>query len=287
MTNSSETEIIIADSGATKTDWCHIKGKNVLQRFTSKGISPVYQSKEEIAKEISDKVYPILKDAHPTAIYFYGSGCTEDRISIVRDAILTSFPCYKIEVHSDLIAATHSLCGNKPGIACILGTGSNSCQWDGQSIVKQISPLGFILGDEGSGADLGKRLVGDALKNQLDKGLKEMLLAEYELTPSIIINKVYRDAFPNRFLASLTPFLSKHINNPTIQRIITDSFKTFFIRNLMQYDIREKNVNFVGSIAWHFAAQLKEVALGLNIHIGSIVQSPMQGLIHYHLSNNG
>jgi N-acetylglucosamine kinase-like BadF-type ATPase len=181
-----------------------------------------------------------------------------------------------------LIAATHSLCGRNTGIACILGTGSNSCQWNGEEIVKQISPLGFILGDEGSGAVLGKNLVSDALKNQLTKGLKEMLLEEYGLTPAIIIEKVYRQPFPNRFLASLCPFLLTHIGDPTIRLIVTRSFSAFFERNVMQYDYQKNKVNFVGSIAWHYSDLLKEVAQQKGVVTGKITQSPIPGLIRYH-----
>ena len=165
-------KILIADSGATKTDWCLLQQGEIIHRFNTKGISPVFQSQEEIAKEIKTHVYPQLKAKMPEAIFFYGSGCIPEKIESVKNAIQSSFPIDKVEVHSDLVAAAHALCGNKPGIACILGTGSNSCEWNGKEITKQISPLGFILGDEGSGASMGKLLVGDVLKNQLTEGLK-------------------------------------------------------------------------------------------------------------------
>jgi N-acetylglucosamine kinase-like BadF-type ATPase len=275
-------EILIADSGATKTDWCLAKNGEVTGRFSSKGISPVFQTGEEIAGEIKQHAYPVFKDANIGAVYFYGTGCIPEKTALVRDAIRESFPADAIHVYSDLIAAAHSLCGHKPGIACILGTGSNSCQWDGSSVIKQISPLGFILGDEGSGAVLGKHLVSDALKNQLPQGMKEALLDEYNLTPALIIEKVYRQPFPNRFLASLSPFLLKHLCEPGIRRIITRSFSDFFERNVMQYDYKKNKVNFVGSIAWYFSSPLKEVATEKGIEIGTIAQSPMPGLIDYY-----
>lgn len=275
-------EILIADSGATKSDWCLTRNGEIIHRFSGKGISPVYQTQEEIAEEIRLHVYPLLKEANIEAIYFYGAGCIPEKTGLVRDAIRQSFPVDTVYVYSDLIAATHSLCGRKSGIACILGTGSNSCEWDGTSIVNQISPLGFILGDEGSGAVLGKNLIGDALKNQLTEGLKETLLDEYDLTPALVIDKVYRQPFPNRFLASLCPFLLNHIEDPTIRRIITRSFSAFFERNVMQYDYQKNKVNFVGSIAWYFSDPLKEVAAEKGIEIGAISQSPMPGLIEYH-----
>ncbi|WP_352423634.1 ATPase [Proteiniphilum sp.] len=275
-------EILIADSGATKTDWCLTKNGEIIQRFSTKGISPVFQTGEEIAQEIRSNVYPALKDVGIKAVYFYGAGCIPEKIELVRNAILQSFPVDTIHVYSDLVAAAHSLCGHSAGIACILGTGSNSCQWNGDEIVKQISPLGFILGDEGSGAALGKNLVGDALKNQLTDGLKEALLDEYDLTPAIIIDKVYRQPFPNRFLASLSPFLLKHIGDQSIRQIVIRSFSAFFERNVMQYDYQKNIINFVGSIAWYFSAPLKEAAAEKRIEVGIIAQSPMPGLVEYH-----
>lgn len=274
--------ILIADSGATKTDWCLAASGEVIHRFTGNGISPVFQTQEEITREISLNVHPILKNKDIQAIYFYGAGVIPEKITLVREAIRQSFQIDTVHVYSDLIAAAHSLCGHGTGIACILGTGSNSCQWDSAAIVKQVSPLGFILGDEGSGAVLGKHLLGDALKNQLTDGLKEELLDEYDLTPALIIDKVYRQPFPNRFLASLSPFLLKHIDDRSIRRIVTDSFSGFFERNIMQYDYQKNKVNFVGSIAWYFSGLLKEVATQKGIEIGTITQSPMPGLIEFH-----
>jgi len=274
--------ILIADSGATKTDWCLTREGEILQRFSGKGISPVYQTEEKIAEEIKQHVFPNLGNVPLTAIHFYGTGCIPEKIPLVRNAIYQSFPINAIYIYSDLIAAAHSLCGHEPGIACILGTGSNSCEWDGEKILKQISPLGFILGDEGSGASLGKQLVSDALKNQLSDGLKEELLDEYGLTPSLIIDRVYRQPFPSRFLASLSPFLLKHINDQRIRRIVTESFSDFLERNVMQYDYQKNKVNFVGSIAWNYADLLKEITIGKGIEIGKITQSPMPGLIKYY-----
>ncbi len=273
---------LIADSGATKTDWCLIKGNEILKHYSGKGISPVFQTEDQISNEIHNNVFPEFKEWNISKIHFYGSGCIAENIPIVKSAIFKIFPIETIEVYSDLIAAAHSLCGHKPGIACILGTGSNSCEWDGNTIINQIPPLGFILGDEGSGAYIGKKLIGDALKNQLTPGLKELLLDEYELTPSIIIDKVYRQPFPSRFLASLSPFISKHLDDESIRQIVINSFNDFFKRNIMQYNFSEKSVNFVGSIAWYYSDILKETAQLNGIITGKILKSPMIGLIEYY-----
>jgi len=277
-------EILIADSGATKTDWCVAKNGEILFRFTGKGISPVYQSEDEITEEIQKNLYPLLKNRPIDAVYFYGSGCIPEKTAVVRNAIYQSLPVETIEVYSDLVGAAHALCGHEAGIACILGTGSNSCEWYGKTIVKQIPPLGFILGDEGSGAVLGKLLVSDALKNRLSPGLKEKLLEQYGLSQAIIIDRVYKQPFPSRFLASLSPFILENIEDSTIRRIVNTNFSDFFERNVMQYHYRENKVNFVGSIAFHYADYLKETAEWKGIRIGTIYASPMEGLVRYYAS---
>lgn len=274
---------LIADSGATKTDWCLLSETGeITQRFQSKGISPVFQTQEEIAEEIKLHVRPMLEKTSISAIYFYGTGCIPEKIQSVKTAVRESFQVKEIQVYSDLMAACHILLGKDSGIACILGTGSNSCEWDGRKIVKQVSPLGFILGDEGSGAWLGKRLVGDALKNQLTDGLKEKLFAQFALTQAIIIDKVYRQPFPSRFLASLTPFVFQHIGDESIRQIVEDGFTDFLERNVMQYQYRELPVSFVGSVAFYFDEILREMAAKKQVKIGKIEKSPMPGLVTYY-----
>jgi N-acetylglucosamine kinase-like BadF-type ATPase len=273
---------LLADSGATKTSWSLCLDGQIIQQFDSKGISPIYQTQEEIEEYIYETVFPEFKDKTIDAVYFYGSGCIPEKVPMVTSAIYKTFPLETIHVYSDLIAAVHALCGYQSGIACILGTGSNSCEWDGEKIVKQISPLGFILGDEGSGADLGKRLVNNALKEMLPKDLKEAFLEEYQLTPSIIIDKVYRHPFPSRFLASLSPFLLKNIENPVVRNIVMTSFSDFFEKNVMHYNYQNNKVNFVGSIAYYYADILKQAAVDKGIEIGIIYKSPMDGLIEFY-----
>lgn len=282
--HSKERTLLIADSGATKADWYLVSGETIIRSFSGKGITPVFQSSEEMAREIKENVFPHFKDTSIQAIYFYGSGCIPEKVPAVREAIQSSFPVEVIEVNSDLVATAHALCGRQPGIACILGTGSNSCEWDGTQIVKQIPSLGFILGDEGSGASLGKQLVNEALKERLTPGLKEAFLEEYQLTQALIIEKVYREPFPSRFLASLSPFLLKHIGDPSIHRIVHQGFSDFFERNVMRYDYQNNRVNFVGSIGWYYQTILKEVATEKGIQIGKIIRSPMEGLIEYYKS---
>lgn len=274
--------ILIADSGSTKTDWCMVENGETILRFKTKGINPFFQTEGEIQKEIETGLLPGLNGIQPAAIYFYGAGCAfPEKNEMIRRAINRYLPA-SVEVGSDLLAAARALCGNRPGIACILGTGSNSCQYDGKEIVKSISPLGFILGDEGSGAVLGKLLIGDVLKDQLPAALKDQFLAEYALTPALIMDRVYRQPFPNRFLAGFSPFISAHLDEPAIWELATRSFMAFFTRNVMQYDYLELPVHFVGSVAWHYQIMLKDIAFNLGIRPGTIIQSPMDGLIAYH-----
>lgn len=270
--------MVIADSGSTKTTWAFIEDGKLMHTSSGIGINPFFQTEKEIREEGRN----VLNGLPVDNLYFYGAGCTPEKSVVVKEALQSILPQTKIEVESDLLGAARSLCGREPGIACIMGTGSNSCFFDGDKIAARVPALGFILGDEGSGAYLGKRLLGDLLKNQLPASLKEELFATYQLTEADIIDKVYRQPFPNRFLASLSPFLAKHKDNSDVRLLIADSFRSFLERNVMQYDYRNLPAHFVGSVAYFYSDILKDVAGHLGIQTGTIVQSPIEGLIHYH-----
>ena len=274
--------ILIADSGSTSTNWVLVEhGKSVQSLFTP-GINPFYQTPEEIAGEIATLTLNV-KPSSVKAIYFYGAGCVADKIEMVKHAIAQSFTQSQIYVESDLVAAARGLLQHEAGIACILGTGSNSCFYDGKNIVSNVSPLGFILGDEGSGAVLGKKFIADCLKNQLPEELKNKFLTTFGLTANDIINHVYRKPFPNRYLAQFTPFLAENMAEPAIYNLIFDSFTDFFVRNVMQYpNFEEYPVSFVGSIAYYFKDILEVVAFELGITLGEIKQSPLEGLVAFH-----
>ena len=277
--------ILIADSGSTKTDWCVVENGQPIQQISTKGINPFFQSEEEISNEIATSLLPQLKTNALDAVYFYGAGCGfPDKIAMVHRAITKHLQIKReVEVNTDMLAVAHGLCQHEAGIACIMGTGSNSCYYDGKQIVSNVSPLGFILGDEGSGAVLGKLLVGDILKNQMTPELKEKFLKQYGLTPADIIDHVYRKPFPNRFLASLSPFLAQNIDEPCIHALVLGSFKSFLKRNVMQYEnFRNSKVHFIGSVAFYYKTILAEAAQEMNIQLGTIIKSPMEGLIKYH-----
>ena len=277
--------ILIADSGSTKTDWCVVENGQPIQQISTKGINPFFQSEEEISNEIATSLLPQLKTNALDAVYFYGAGCGfPDKIAMVHRAITKHLQIKReVEVNTDMLAVAHGLCQHEAGIACIMGTGSNSCYYDGKQIVSNVSPLGFILGDEGSGAVLGKLLVGDILKNQMTPELKEKFLKQFSLTPADIIDRVYRKPFPNRFLASLSPFLAQNIDEPCIHALVLGSFKSFLKRNVKQYEnFRNSKVHFIGSVAFYYKTILAEAAQEMNIQLGTIIKSPMEGLIKYH-----
>ena len=275
--------MLIADSGSTKTDWCVILDNTPTKRIGTKGINPFFQSEEEIQQELTHSLLPQLPEGTIDSVYFYGAGCTPEKAHTLRRAIADSLPIVgNIKAYSEMLAAARGLCGREAGITCILGTGSNSCFYDGKEIVNHISPLGFILGDEGSGAVLGKLLVGDILKNQLSPAIKEAFLKQFDLTVPEIIDRVYRQPFPNRFLASLSPFIAQHLEEPGIRQLVLGSFIAFLRRNVMQYDYTQYPAHFIGSVAHCYKEILQEAAQETGIRIGKILQSPMEGLIQYH-----
>ena len=277
--------ILIADCGSTKTDWCLLNGKEKEAQVFTQGMNALMLSEDEMANIIAKELMPHISAEDVTEVYYYGAGCiSADICGSVERAIRRNMPeATTVEVNTDLLAAARAVCGKKPGIACIMGTGSNSCYYDGEKIVDNVSPLGYILGDEGSGAVLGKRLVGDVLKRQLPADLAKKFLDTYQLTPQLIIENVYRKPGANRFLASLSPFLLQNIEEPSIHRLVLNEFKAFFVRNVENYaNYKEIPVNCIGSVAMHYRSVLEEAASALFINIGTVIKSPMEGLVKFH-----
>ena len=277
--------ILIADCGSTKIDWCIVNNGKVEKQVFTMGMNAIMLTEEEMRSRIADELMPEISGYSIEAVHFYGAGCISPEVCAnVARAISANIPGAKsVNVHTDLLAAARALCGHSEGIACILGTGSNSCYYDGSEIRDNVSPLGYILGDEGSGAVLGKLLVGDVLKNQLPKDLCDKFLAEYDLDRLTIIRRVYKEPQGNLFLASVTPFLLANIERPEIHSLVLNSFKAFFVRNIQQYPgYRSLSVNFIGSIAYYYRDVLAEAAEACGCRIGTIIKSPMQGLIQYH-----
>ena len=276
--------ILIADSGSTKTDWIVTTAENSILEVETMGINPVRDSRDAIFDNIKNQLFPQLPPKHQICqIHFYGAGCIDPYKKNVEEILADVFgSTTKITVESDLLGAARALCGNQAGIACILGTGSNSCLYDGKKIVSNTSPLGYILGDEGSGAFLGKTLVGNILKKIFSQKIQDRFFEKYNLTPSIIINKVYRESMPNRFLASLVPFLAEHREEPEIHDMLVWAFRQFFARNVKAYGHPEMEINCVGSIAFHFENEIKDAAAKEGLKMGKILQKPARDIADFH-----
>ena len=275
--------ILIADSGSTKTDWVLHDGEAIVLRINTQGLNPTQQSAEDIYKVISEELDGKIAHDAPKTIYFYGAGCAyETADNRMKKALEQYFDTRDIYIHSDLLAAARALCGHEEGIACILGTGANSCLFDGEKITENTPSLGYILGDEGSGAHLGRQLVSDCIKKQLSSDLRQKFLERYNLDVATILERVYHTPLPNRWLASLTPFLCEHKENPEIQSLLKHCFTQFFQRNTMVYRRSWLPIHVIGGVGVHFATEIKETAESLGLSVGNIMESPMAGLIEYH-----
>ena len=273
--------ILIADSGSTKTDWALVHHHEAQTRIQTLGLNPFQMSGEQIAAEISTALLPQLPNSSVEAVYFYGAGCTPEKQPVVEQAlrsVLTiSGTC---TVASDMLGAAIAVCGHQAGIACILGTGSNSCAYDGKSIVKNVSPLGFILGDEGSGASMGKYLLGNILKHQWPEHIISRFNEKYGLSAAEIIDRIYRQPRPNAFLASSMPFVEENLDEPVVYQFVKDNFRAFLSRNVKQYDGWDRlPIGFNGSIAQIYRRPLEEVLCEEGMHLGRIVKAPMDGLV--------
>ena len=284
--------ILIADSGSTKVHWCLITASGQCSDVITDGINPLFQTtiamQNSISNQLLPKIAPLLWAGTLTHVFFYGAGCTPEKKVFVQKALETVFKKAEVHVASDMLGAARGLLGHHAGVACILGTGSGSCYYDGENIEWGVPSLGYILGDEGSAAVLGKRLVGDLLKNQLGEDLREAFFKEYDTNMADIIEKVYRQPFPNRFLAKLSKFCADHIEDQRIHDLVYDHFVQFIRRNLVQYfkhsefSLQHSAVGFVGSIAYYYKPILEEAMRAEGLPLGTILQDPVEGLKEYH-----
>ncbi len=275
--------LLIADSGSTKTDWLFIGNDGTQTELHTSGINPTRDARDIIYNVLYHELLPFLpQPAKPQSVHFYGAGCIEPFSQAVREAIEELFPGCAVEVESDLLGAARALCGNEPGIACILGTGSNSCLYDGKNIAMHTPPLGFILGDEGSGSFLGKALLNGLFKGTLPASLKEEFCKRFSLTLPDIIERTYRQPAANAFLASLVPFIAEHRAEPAVHAMLTDAFCLFLERNIAGYGHKEMPVNCVGGIAYQFKEELTEAAAKKCMKIGKILRRPATSIAQFH-----
>lgn len=274
---------LIAYSSSSDTTWSVTEHAKLIMQIITPGINPFYQSTGEIQEQMLSTLIPQIENQPVKEIFFYGAGCSfAEKKATVEDALKYYFPKAKIQIESDLLGAARGLFQHEQGIACILGTGSNSCHYDGTKIISNISPLGFILGDEGSGAVLGKQLIADCMKKQLPEWICEKLHDEFDLLMEEVMDKVYTNSFPSKFLASFTPFIAEHIEEPAIFNLVYDSFDAFFTRNVMHYNLSDLRVGFVGQVAFMFKDTLEIAASERGILINQILESPVAGLIQFH-----
>lgn len=271
---------MVVDSGSTKASWAVSDAKGTIQVLAeTEGINPVHQSDEQIVATM--KSVPFSTND----IYYYGSGVTVDQQDRMHRLLSQAFPtATHIEAHSDMLGAARALCQHSAGMACILGTGSNSCLYDGESITANTPPLGYILGDEGSGAVLGRLLIGALYKHQLPHSLRLAFEQEMQLTLPEIIERVYRQPLPNRFLASLCPFMAAHMAQvPQLETLVYQAFQRFVQRNLDPYNRKDLPVGAVGSIAWHFREPFTRALQSQGYQVGQVMAKPIEGMAKYHL----
>ena len=274
---------LIADSGATKCEWCLLldgKTKTII----TQGISPYFLNEEQIINLLQLELLPKLKNIQPDEIYFYGTGLSNlANAKTIKLTLKKLFKVAKIEVNTDLLSAARALCGNKKGVACILGTGSNSCYYNGKKIIKNSPGLGYVLGDEGSGTYLGRKVVQYYLYKTFDEDLMARFDAKFTTNTVEILESVYKKPLANRYLASFAIFLAENRGHYMIENIIEDGLNDFFYQHLLKYkEIWEYPINFIGSVAFGFSDILQELCAAYEFKVGKILQKPMEGLIAYH-----
>lgn len=275
---------LVADSGSTKTDWRLIKSDGSVEQAKTAGFNPYYQTTEEILAELQVHLVPKLQVAEVDEVHFYGAGCSNaDKVKIVEDAFKQVFSSAAIHIEHDMLAAARALCGHEPGIACILGTGSNSCLYDGEKIIGQLPNLGFWLGDEGSGGYLGKRLIQDFIHKEMPQDLWLKFEKRYKVDRDILLDNLYKKPFPNRYAASFSKFLFDNRSNPYAYNLVYEAFDAFFQKSVVKYEnYQSYKVHFTGSVAFYYNDILRRLASDRGVVVKNILETPIAGLTLYH-----
>ncbi len=274
---------LVADSGSTKAEWCLMSGKE-RKTYLTQGMSPYFLTSVQMEELVRTELLPQLDGVVPDEVFYYGTGCAaEQNVKLVHKSLHAIWPDAKIEVNHDLMAAARALCGHEPGIASILGTGSNSCYYDGNNIVKNNPGLGYVLGDEGSGAFLGKKILQYYLYQTFDDEMRFRFDQKFGVDKDAILENVYRKPMPNRYLASFTPFLAENRGHYMIENILEDGLNDFFFNHLYKYsESWTVPLHFTGSVAWHFRDIIEELCQLYELQLGRILKNPMDGLAVYH-----
>lgn len=273
---------LIADSGATKTEWCLVNNDDTKTYFTE-GLNPYYHTTESIVKVIRQHLLPELEDPIDE-LYFYGAGCDgEDKYQVVEKALSFCFPDSRNHIYHDLLGAARACFLDEPGIACILGTGSNSCLYDGEQIVEHIPSLAFILGDEGSAGFFGKQLINKYFRFEIPDDLKEDLEKNYNMSLEHITKGLYDGDQKSRFIASYGAFLGDHADHPFIQKMLYEGFENFITRIVLNYsNATDYEVRFIGSVAFAYQDLIKDILGEHDLKAGLFVKNPMERLVTFH-----
>ncbi|MCE3295838.1 MAG: hypothetical protein K0R65_1552 [Crocinitomicaceae bacterium] len=278
----------IVDSGSTKSDWVLVDKTGHQALFSTVGFNPYFHPEAVISETVRKHPGIMQHAAEIQAVYFYGAGCADPAMQeIVANALKGIFVNANIAVDQDLMACAHATYSGKPAISCIIGTGSNSCFFDGKTLHKKSPSLGYILGDEGSGSYFGKQLLAAYFYGQLPQNLADAFTKEFALTRDELVERIYRQGSANVYLASFTTFIAGHASEPYLKEMVYAGMKKFMEIHVCCYPgYRETEVHFVGSIAYVFEAELKRAATELEITIGTIIQKPVDALVAYHLGGN-
>lgn len=275
--------IIIADSGGSKIDWRFLKEDGTIDQAHSPGFNPYYQPLNDLNIIVDEHLVPRVKEP-VSKIFYYGTGVSSEKNQlIIQEAFARYWPKAKIEIGWDLLAAARALCGREPGIACILGTGSNSCLYDGKEIVDNVANLGWILADEGSGTYIGKKFIFDYFRKDIPETLAKQFQARYPWSREEVLEKVYQGERPGAFLASFAKFIFQHLKEPYCYQLVYNSFADFYQNNVMKYEnYKNTKVHFTGSIAFYFSDVLRQVANDKGLTVKNILEGPIAGLTLYH-----
>lgn len=280
--------ILIADSGSTKTDWRLIEGDKKIQ-VSTQGLNPYFLNSENIHAILQQELLPYLTiDSNKSIeLFFYGAGCSVDsKKEVVKQALSDLFPKSVIEIHSDLLGAARALCGNEAGVAAILGTGSNTCYYDGNAIIENRTSLGYVLGDEGSGAHIGKTFIQAYLNEEMPKGLATRFYQRFQLSTADILDAIYKKPLPNRFLASFSKFIYQNLKEQFVVDMVIYCFEQFFEKHICKYEKhKELKFNCVGSVGFYYSNILRGVAIRKGVAIDKIVETPIAGLTLYHTTS--
>jgi N-acetylglucosamine kinase-like BadF-type ATPase len=279
--------ILIADSGSTKTDWRLIDDDKKILNFATKGLNPFFKTSLEIEEEVRLRIKDKFSPQRVQKIFFYGAGCSiRNKNKVVGKALKNIFCNSTMDINSDLTGAAHALFQHDAGLVVILGTGTNTGYYDGKRIVRSIIPLGYIFGDEGSGAVLGLKFIQAYLKEELPTKIRQRFYEKYKLSTEDIKEAVYSRSLPNQFLASFNPFLAEYLDEPSVYQIVYVSMEELFERQIRKYENwTEMPVRCTGSVAHIFRSVLLRVASDWNTKIDKIIRSPIDGLVKYHLKN--